>query len=288
MACAQLGSISIIVPAYNAERDISGTLNEILRFVSDQQLPAEIIVVDDASTDTTPQLVAEFGDRVRLIRQPINRGKGAAVRLGMSHATMHWALFLDADHSTRIEHLLDAAPLAGSADVLIGSRRAPAATMTRRPLLRRVLGDLFPAVTRRAMPDIRDTQCGFKLFRRWTIQPIFSGLKVDRFAFDLEALLRARRLGATIREFPVQWNNPPGSTLRVARDAPRMLADALSTCWRLRPRGVEAQSLATLGTHARAEARRDLQDLAISPTITIRSGLAAASRGEEPAARSPM
>lgn len=288
MACAQLGSISIIVPAFNAERDISGTLNEILRFVAEQGLTSEIIVVDDASTDSTPKLVAGFGDRVRLIRQPINRGKGAAVRLGMSHATMQWAMFLDADHSTRIEHLLDAAPLATSADVLIGSRRAPAATMTHRPLLRRVLGDLFPAVTRRAMPDIRDTQCGFKLFRRWTVQPIFSGLKVDRFAFDLEALLRARRLGATIREFPVQWNNPPGSTLRVARDAPKMLADALSACWRLRPEGSEARSLKALGTRARAEAERTSHDLPVHPAITIRPGIAAAARSEEPAARSPM
>lgn len=288
MACAQLGSISIIVPAFNAERDISGTLSEIMRFVAEHNLPSEIIVVDDASTDSTPRLVAEFGNQIKFIRQPVNRGKGAAVRLGMSHATMQWALFLDADHSTRIEHLLDAAPLAGSADVLIGSRRAPAATMTRRPLLRRVLGDLFPAVTRRAMPDIRDTQCGFKLFRRWTVQPIFSGLKVDRFAFDLEALLRARRLGATIREFPVQWNNPPGSTLRIARDAPRMLADALTTCWRLRTSGPEAKALATRGPLARAESELARPAHTEPPMVNIRPGLVAAFRSGEATSGSPM
>jgi dolichyl-phosphate beta-glucosyltransferase len=252
-----LTPLSVIIPAYNGAKDVGGTVVEVRKWLTDRNVEHEIIVVDDGSTDQTARIaqtvLEPFGGR--LLRHEVNRGKGAAVRTGMLAAEGAWALFLDVDHSTHIEHAAPFAEAAATgADVIVGSRRVEGALVeSRRPQLRRMLGDLFPAVTRAiAGHGVKDSQCGFKAVKRWAIRPIFENLRTDRFAFDVEMLLRADRAGARIAEVPVRWNNPSQSTLRVARDGPRMLWDTTKAAWRLRRGGAEAMALGAAGESARA------------------------------------
>ncbi len=261
-----LRSISIVIPAYNAGSSIASTLEEVFAFVHAERLMHEVIVVDDASLDHTPRIVAERFPTVRLLRHPANRGKGGAVRTGMLAAGGDWAMFLDADHSTHIEQLRLVAERAQDADVIIGSRRSAQSTSAiARPLHRRMLGDLFPKLTSHVLPAVSDTQCGFKVFKRWTVGPIFGKLTISGFAFDVEALLLADRLGAVIREVPVSWNNPRESTLNVRRDAPRMLADVIRVGWSLRRSGARSRALGREGAELRSGEGSLLPRVMIAP-----------------------
>jgi dolichyl-phosphate beta-glucosyltransferase len=230
-------SLSIVIPACNAEAHVASTLDAAQSWLEASGVPHEVIVVDDGSRDRTAELIERRGRGVILLRNESNRGKGYAVRRGMSAARHAWALFMDADHSTHIRHLEQFAPLAGRADVVIGSRRVPGARIVRpQHRLRQALGRTFPYLVQLvALRDIRDTQCGFKLFRRAAAEAIFSRQRVDRFAFDVEVLLLARRLGLRIVEAPVDWDNPTDSTLRIGVDTWVMLYDLVRTVCRLRP-----------------------------------------------------
>jgi len=160
------------------------------------------------------------------------------VRRGMLAAKMEWGLFMDVDHSTRIENLDKFAESAPYADVIIASRRVPGARIVRRQhRIRQSMGRTFPYLVRMlALPGIADTQCGFKLFRRSAINALFAKQRVERFAFDVELLLLARRAGMRITELPIDWDNPTDSTLRVGRDAMGMMMDLLRLTWRFRMR----------------------------------------------------
>lgn len=244
-----LGSLSVVIPAYNAAGIVAETIRECHSWLAQHGLEHEIIIVDDGSTDQTVAVAigaGVAGAPVQVLRSLENRGKGAAVRRGMLSARMNWALFMDVDHSTRIENVAQLAEVADRADVIIASRRLGGAEIvTSQPLARRFLGNLFPFLTRAAaLPNVSDTQCGFKAFRGRVVKPIFDGAMVDRFAFDVEIILRGQRLGARLVEIPVRWDNPTGSTVRWRRDGPRMLVDLARTTWRHRAGGAEARRLA--------------------------------------------
>lgn len=231
------GSLSVVVPAYNAERVIGGTLDAVQGYLDRAGLPYEVIVVDDGSRDGTARVVAQRGRGVRLLVNRVNRGKGATVRRGMLSALMEWALFTDVDNSTSIEHLEVFAPLAGTSDVIIASRRMRGSTIVQRQnALRRLLGGGFPRLVRLlALPGVTDSQCGFKAFRASAARGVFSRVRTERFAFDVEALLLARRLGLRIAEAPARWDNPPDeSTVRLRVDTLKMFADVIAAAWRLR------------------------------------------------------
>lgn len=276
-----LGLLSVIVPAYNAAPVLDATLAQVHGWLEQSGLEYEIIIVDDGSRDQTAsiaqKLLAPLGARGRLLKHEVNRGKGAAVRTGMLAARGDWALFLDADHSTHINHAaLVAAAAASGADVVIGSRRVKGANVVcSRPKLRQWLGDLFPLMTRMiSRHGASDSQCGFKAVRRWAIEPVFSNLRTERFAFDIEMLLRARRSGAAIREIPVRWDNPSESTLRIARDGPSMLRDTIKVAWRLRRMGSEARDLQRQGSLARASQREEPAIVVEVPAAATRAGRA--------------
>jgi dolichyl-phosphate beta-glucosyltransferase len=232
-----LSSVSVIVPLYNGARVIAATLDEVQGFLENAGINHQIIVVDDGSRDASASVVQARGRGVRLLRNIQNRGKGYSVARGMMAATGAWRVFLDADNSTRIDNLSCVADLATQgAAVVIGSRRAAGSNIVRKQHpIRRFLGNSAPMLTKLlALPDLSDTQCGFKAFRGDVAEAVFSRLTVDRFMFDVEALLLARRLGYTIHEMPVAWDNPTESTLRVSSDTPQMIGDLLKTVWRLR------------------------------------------------------
>lgn len=225
---AQFGSLSVVIPAYNAAHQIVGTLDAIQSFLNRDGITHELIVVDDGSRDDTVETVTRRNGGVRVLVNEQNRGKGFSVRRGMLEAGCDWVLFTDVDHATPIEHLTGFAPHAANNDILIGSRRlSESAIVRRQPRVRQAMGRVFPYFVRAlVLPQFADTQCGFKMFRRDVARDLFGRAHVDRFCFDVEILAMAVSAGYRIAELPVNWRNPEGgSTLRIVRDTARMLAD---------------------------------------------------------------
>lgn len=208
-------SLTLVVPAFNEEKRLPVSLARIADWLGSRGpgLAVEVLVVDDGSSDRTAAVAektaAGLGLDARVIRLPENRGKGAAVRAGALEAGGGHVLVTDADLSTPIEEVEKL--LAAGAPVAIGSRAVDATLVKQRQSLFRVAsGKLFNLVVRLlVVSGIRDTQCGFKLFTRDAAREVFSRASVDRFAFDVEALLLARRLGYRIAEVPVLWFNSP-------------------------------------------------------------------------------
>jgi len=224
--------VSVVVPAYNEEARLSSTLPRLFDFLSQRWDAFELLVVDDGSRDGTAGIVTGFTDpRVRLLRNETNQGKGQSVRRGMLAARFDPVLFTDADLSTPIDELpkLAAALRNASAGVAIASRAAPGAVLkVRQPLRREALGRLFNlAVQALALPGLRDTQCGFKLFSRGAARRIFPLMTIRGFGFDAEVLFIARRLGIPIVEVPVTWLDSPQSRVRPFSDGLRMTLDLI-------------------------------------------------------------
>ena len=226
-------SLSVVIPAYNEEQRLPRTLREIHAFLVERDYDAEILVVDDGSRDATLERTRELARSLPLLRvltYGANRGKGFAVRTGVLAASKKAVLFCDADHSTPIgdiDHLWR--EYDGGADVVIASRHLERSRiMVRQPAYRRVLGRGFNfIVSLFAVRGIHDTQCGFKLFRADAARQIFDGLRTKGFAFDVEALMRARRFRRRVAEVPVRWINAPDSRVRAVRDSWRMFVEIL-------------------------------------------------------------
>ena len=208
-------ALSFVVPAFNEEKRLPVSLARIAEWLGSRTppVPAEVLVVDDGSSDRTAAVAEKtasgLGLSFRVIRLPENRGKGAAVRAGVLEARGEHVLVTDADLSTPIEEVDKL--LAAGTPVAIGSRGVDTTLVKQRqPLFRVASGKLFNLLVRLlVVSGIRDTQCGFKLFRADAAREVFSRATVDRFAFDVEALLLARRLGFAIAEVPVLWFNSP-------------------------------------------------------------------------------
>jgi glycosyltransferase involved in cell wall biosynthesis len=228
MATPQL---SIVIPAYNESARIGRTLERVLACVDRQGWDAEVLVVDDGSADRTVEIVRgwmERSPRLRLVRNEGNRGKGYSVRNGLLQAAGEVVMFTDADLSAPMEEaerLL--AAIREGADVAIGSRWMDRTRQTiHQPLYRRFFGRCFNWVTRTVMGlPFKDTQCGFKAFRRAAAQVIFRLQRVERWGFDPEILFIARKLGYTIREVPVTWGHDERSRMSYLRDGMKMLEE---------------------------------------------------------------
>jgi dolichyl-phosphate beta-glucosyltransferase len=228
---------SIVIPAYNEQARIGATLSEIIRCVEANTWLAEVIVVDDGSTDATAEIVKAVTSRtpfVRLLSNGENRGKGHSVRNGMLHAGGDIVLFTDADLSSPIQEaawLFDA--VRQGADVAIGSRWLAQSRQTiRQPLYRRFFGRCFNLVTRMIMRlPFADTQCGFKAFTRPAAQTIFQLQRIERWGFDPEILFIALKRGYTIREVPVSWGHDKRTRISYLRDGLQMLKELLLIRW---------------------------------------------------------
>lgn len=228
--------LSVVIPAYNEAGRLPETLNAIGGYLGGQSYTWEVVVADDGSEDNTASIVREFarthpGFRVHTFP---HLGKGAAVKRGMLAAAGEYRFLCDADLSMPIEFLSRLLPPAGpAADIVIGSREAAGARRVGEPKGRWLMGRVFNGFTRLlATPGIRDTQCGFKVFRREAVEALFPAQTLDGFAFDAEILFLARKRGFTVAEVGIEWHYRTESKVRPFRDGWRTLRDLLLIRWR--------------------------------------------------------
>ena len=233
----QPATFSIVIPAYNESTRIGGSLQRILDWVGQHGWDAEIIVVNDGSTDDMVAVVRKYMEqspRVRLLENPGNRGKGYSVRNGMLHSSGDLLLFSDADLSSPIEEADKLfAAIAQGADVAIGSRWMDTRLQVRKqPLHRQLFGRMFNLALRLVLGlQFKDTQCGFKAFTRHAAQTIFPLQNVERWGFDPELLFLARKFGLKTVEVPVEWAHREGTRISPLRDGIRMVADMIKIRW---------------------------------------------------------
>lgn len=223
--------ISIIIPAKDEERRLPSFLLDVISFCQASPQRYEIIVVDDGSRDGTAAVVEKFQskfDGLHLISLRQNRGKGYAVKQGVLRAGGEIVLFMDADGSTPPAMIEEYLPLlAAGNDIVIGSRVvSDSKHRVHAKSYRKVVGQVFNFfVHRLLMPDILDTQCGFKMFRREVVRPVFGRLNITGFGFDLELLYLARLLGYRVKEVPVDWRHVDASKTNLISDSWRMLVN---------------------------------------------------------------
>lgn len=236
--------LSIIVPTYNETKRMPKMLESTIKHIlSIPTRKAEILIVDDGSTDGTSDLAIRYAKEnpevdIRVITRVRNSGKGGAVRHGMLHARGQRLLMVDADGASRFEDLellwtaldrLDEKSPNGAA-IAVGSRAhlVKSEAVVKRSLLRNMLMYGFHTILRvLGVGHIRDTQCGFKLFTRKAAQQIFPSQHLTTWIFDVEILLLAKMLDIPVEEVPIEWHEVAGSKLNVVTDSLQMLRDLL-------------------------------------------------------------
>ena len=213
--------LSVVIPAYNEAARLPPTLLRIRDYLAAADRPYEIIVVDDGSSDGTAEAARRIGGpELTILINESNRGKGYAVRRGMLEARGERRLMTDADLSTPIEELARLmACMDEGYDVVIASRAMAGARIeVHQPWYREAVGRIFNLLVRvSVVPGLRDTQCGFKLFRADAARECFSAALLDGFSFDVEALFIARRRGRRVAEIPVIWRNDAATRVSTLR-----------------------------------------------------------------------
>jgi len=217
--------LSVIIPAFNEEKTLSQTLEEVNNYLKKKNYSFEILVVNDGSKDKTASLVRELASKIenlRLIDNKENQGKGAVVKQGMLAALGQYRLFMDADNSTTIDHLEKVWPkFQEGFEVVIGTRDSrdhkEAKQLIKQPFWKIFLGDIGNLIIQILLvPGIWDTQCGFKCFSEKAAKDLFSRTVVKRWSFDVEVLALARKLGYKIALIPVTWINKPDSRVKLS------------------------------------------------------------------------
>lgn len=226
--------ISLVIPAYDEAARLSEPMDRIFEYFTTENIRAEVILVDDGSTDGTAEIAKSvFARHAEIDSQVVsyepNRGKGFAVRSGLKACRAEIALFSDADLSSPIEemHKLVDPIRRGEYDVTFGSRALDRSLIgTHQPWRREQGGKVMNLIIRTmsGLPFV-DTQCGFKAFDMTKFRPLLDVMTIDRFGFDVEFLFVAKYHGLRLKEIPVRWNNVEGSKVSVFRDTKRMIGE---------------------------------------------------------------
>jgi dolichyl-phosphate beta-glucosyltransferase len=245
--------LSVIIPAYNEEKRLPGTLKEIYRYLKQQNYESEILVVSDGSTDRTCEVVRNLmaeinpstelkvnGEQsraiknLRLLEFPEKKGKGFGVRQGILEARGDYRIFTDADNSTPLEQIEKMWPYFKEGfDIVIGSRDIKGAILDPpQPWQRRFTGEVFKLVRKIIVGlwEIQDSQCGFKCFTKKATESIFPKCIIDRFSFDAEVLLIAKKLKYKIKEIPIFWKNDLESKVKF-KSMVKMALDLVKIRW---------------------------------------------------------
>ncbi len=222
--------LSIIIPAYNEEKRLPGTLERVAAFLQQQTYRAEALVVENGSDDQTLAVAEEFAashPTFGALHEEQN-GKGRAVRRGMLEAQGQYRFMCDADLSMPIEEVNRFLPPHTQADIVIGSREAKGAVRYNEPNYRHLGGRFINTLIRLlALPGLNDTQCGFKCFRAEAANDLFRRQTLTGWSFDVEVLYIARRRGYSILELPIPWYYTPESKVQPVRDAVQLALDVL-------------------------------------------------------------
>jgi dolichyl-phosphate beta-glucosyltransferase len=234
--------LSIVVPVYNEALRLPLSLQRMVEHFGQFALPHEVLIVVEHSTDGTLELAQQAVAKqanFRVIDNEVQRGKGFAVRTGMLQARGEFIFYMDADLSVPLEEIsrfLKHFEARQEYHILVGNRQHPESRIElRQTSLREKMGQLFNRLLRSlSLLEIKDTQCGFKAFRREAAREIFARQTIDGFAFDVEVLLLAEALGFQITDLPVRWINSPQSKVHIVRDSLRMLLDTLTIRCRIR------------------------------------------------------
>jgi dolichyl-phosphate beta-glucosyltransferase len=227
--------LSVVIPAFNESLRLGPTLQRVVDYLSQKGFSYEVLVVDDGSTDATGEVALAFASRgVRLLRQEVNRGKGAVVRIGVLASTGKAVLLLDADLSTPIEDLERLLPRLPEADLVLGSRAVEGSDILQhQPFYREMMGRTFNFIIQiLGVRGLRDTQCGFKLLDGEVARRLFAELRIQRFAYDVELVWLAQRRGYRVVEVGVRWTDSPASKVNPLTDSVRMFWDVLALRWR--------------------------------------------------------
>lgn len=221
--------LSIVIPAHNEERRLPRTLEQVFAFLDKQAYAAEVIVVENGSTDRTLEIARGFAERFSNLEviHTDGRGKGLAVRLGMLAATGDYRFMCDADLSMPIEQVNRfLPPTLRAPDVAIGSREVRGAHRYDEPAHRHLGGRFINLLIRGLiLPSLQDTQCGFKCFRAAVAQDLFQQQTLNGWSFDIELLFIAYRRGYKVVEVPIDWYYRTESKVSALRDALRMIDD---------------------------------------------------------------
>ena len=223
--------LSIIIPAHNEEKRLPPTLEQVFAFLEQQNYEAEVLVIENGSTDRTYEIAQDFASQhqnLRVIRAD-GRGKGLAVQRGMLEARGQYRLMCDADLSMPVNEIAKFLSHADSGfDIAIASREAPGARRIDEPQYRHLMGRVFNLIVRiLAIPGIQDTQCGFKVFRREVARDVFRLQTIDGWGFDVEMLFIARRHGYKLIEVPITWYYRPQTKISPIRDSINMVVEVL-------------------------------------------------------------
>lgn len=221
-------SLSVVIPAYNEKQRIKNTIDIVLKYLNKKKIKFEIIIVDDGSNDNTVDEVKKFkGKNIRIIKNGRNYGKGYTVRNGILNSKYEYVLFSDADLSTPINMLERFENYIKDYDVIIGSRALSESDIQiKQPFYREFMGKMFNKIVRLfTVRGIKDTQCGFKLFKTDVAKRIFNKATLNGFGFDVEILYIAKLNRIKVAEVPVVWKNSRLSKVRPIKDSVRMFED---------------------------------------------------------------
>lgn len=233
--------LSVIIPAYNEEPNFKkGLIDEVPRFLENQDYTYEVLIVDDGSSDNTASLAQEFAKshkNFRVIKNP-HQGKAQTVKKGVEEANGDLILFTDFDQATPISEVANLLKYIPEYDIVIGSRQLAGAKREKEPIHRHIMGLGFNFVVQLlTIRGIRDTQAGFKLFKGNIAKELFSALKVYSkgkqvkgalvTAFDVELLFLANKRGYKIKEVPIVWHHVATTRVNPIKDSLRMFRDVV-------------------------------------------------------------
>jgi dolichyl-phosphate beta-glucosyltransferase len=222
--------LSVVIPVYNESFRISSTLDRISAYLESQDYLWEVVVSNDGSTDETASIVQRhinLNSKIRLVDN-IHKGKGWAVSQGMLNACGYYRMLCDADLSMPFEQIERLLNFMGDYDLAIGSRELANSRRFNEPKHRHLMGRIFNVLTRlMVLPGIKDSQCGFKMYHAKVVNQLFNCTITDGFAFDVEVLIKARKLSLRIVEVGIDWFYFKGSKVRVIKDTAEMFRDLI-------------------------------------------------------------
>jgi dolichyl-phosphate beta-glucosyltransferase len=220
--------LSVIIPAHNEENRLPNTLKQVIRFLDEQSFTSEMIVVENGSSDQTLAVAKKFAEQHKQVHVlQSERGKGAAVKMGMLEAKGEYRFMCDADLSMPVEEIAKFLPTSlGDFEIAIASREAKGAVRYNEPPYRHLGGrGINFLIQVLILPGLNDTQCGFKCFRADVVEKVFSLQTLQGWSFDIELLYIARQYDYRIQEVPIHWYHHSDTKVRALRDAIRMIQD---------------------------------------------------------------